>query len=121
MAHAKAAKPNLLLLSKYDVTQKIIETLSNVCSRAILFSIRDEAKDAGSISAELELSLSAVYTTLRRLEVLALVEKRYELSDRKKIKLYRSRINRAEILMDSSEPELKLFTSNHTDQVTAPG
>lgn len=104
-----APKPGLLLLSKYDITQSVIETLSNVCSRAILFSIRDEPKDASTIAAELDLSLSAVYTTLRRLEVLALVEKRYDLSGKKKIKMYRSRISRAEIWVDGVEPELKLF------------
>ena len=103
------SKPGLLLLSKYDITQNVIEALSNVCSRAILFSIRDKPKDAGTIAAELDLSLSAVYTTLRRLEVLALVEKRYDLSDKKKLKVYRSRISRAEIRMDGVEPELKLF------------
>ena len=104
-----ASKPGLLLLSKYDITQSVIEALSNVCSRAILFSIRDKPKDAGTIATELGLSLSAVYTTLRRLEVLALVEKRYDLSEKKKLTLYRSRISRAEILMNGVEPELKLF------------
>lgn len=107
-----ASKPGLLLLSKYDITQNVIETLSNVCSRAILFSIRDKPKDAGTIAAELKISLSAVYTTLRRLEVLALVEKRYDLSDKKKLKMYRSRISRAEILLDGVEPELRLFSTD---------
>lgn len=104
-------KSRMLLLSEYDVTQKIIEVLSNVCTRAILFSVRDEAKDVGSIAAELEISLSAVYTTLRRLEDLALVEKRYDLNGKTKIMVYRSRISRAEILMDGKEPELRLISS----------
>ena len=104
-------KARMLLLSEYDITQKIIEVLSNVCSRAILFSVRDEAKDVGRIAAELEISLSAAYATLRRLEDLALVEKRYDLNGKTKIKVYRSRISRAEILMDGVEPELRLLSS----------
>lgn len=106
------SKSRILQLSEYDITQKIIETLSNVCSRAILFSIKDDAKDAARISTELELSLSAVYISLRRLEDLALVRRTYHLDGKKKIKLYRSRIRRVEILMDNNEPELKLFPTD---------
>lgn len=99
----------ILLLSEYNVTQNIIEALTNVCYRAILFSIRDGAKDAGRIATDLDISLSTVYAALRRLEDLALVEKRYKLTGKTKIKMYQSRISRAEIVMDGSEPELRLF------------
>ena len=101
------------LLREYDIAQNVIEIFSNVSSRSILFCIRDEAKDAARIAAELQLSLSAVYTILRRLEILALVEKRYHLDNKKKLKMYRSRISRVEISMDGGEPEIKLFSSSH--------
>jgi len=40
------AKTDFIQQSEFDVTQKIIESLSNVCTRAIMFSIKNEAKDA---------------------------------------------------------------------------
>ena len=43
------AKPNIIQLSEFDITQKIIESLSNVCTRAVLFSVKNESKDATDI------------------------------------------------------------------------
>ena len=54
-------KPNVLELSKYDITQRIMETLINACHRNVLFSILNIPKDANQISNELGVSLSAVY------------------------------------------------------------
>ena len=51
-------KPTLLELDEYDMNQRIIEALTHVCSRAILFSTVNEAKDAVKISEETQLSLS---------------------------------------------------------------
>ncbi len=67
------SKPNILQLNEYNVTQKIIESVTNVCSRAVLFSILTQAKDATQIAEELKLSISNVYKTLSHLENLALV------------------------------------------------
>ncbi len=107
-----SAKAPIVQLSEFDVTQKIIEALSNVCTRAILFSVRPEAKDAQQIANELQLSLSAVYKTLAHLEDLALVVvERYSLADKKKTKLYRSRIGKVEIFMTGTEPVLNLYPS----------
>jgi len=47
------AKSNIFQLSEFDITQKIIESLSNVCTRAVLFCIKNEAKDATQIADEL--------------------------------------------------------------------
>ena len=66
-------KPTLLELDEYDMNQRIIEALTHVCSRAILFSTVDEAKDAVTISEETQLSLSNVYKTLTNLEKLTLI------------------------------------------------
>ena len=68
------SKPNIIQLSEFDVTQKIIESLSNVCTRAVLFSVKSESKDATQIAEELKISISTVYKTLSNLEDLALVE-----------------------------------------------
>ncbi len=61
-------KPNVLQLSEYDVTQKIMDSLVNACHRSVLFSIISVAKDAPQIAHELNISLSAVYKTLGKLE-----------------------------------------------------
>jgi len=108
------SQPNLFQLSDYDITQQIIEVLSNICSRAILFSVLHQTKDATQISRELDLSSSNVYKTLSHLESLALVTvDRFIISKGgKKIKLYKSRIGRAEIILNGLKPELNLFPNN---------
>jgi len=105
------SKPNIIQLSEYDITQKIIESLSNACTRAVLFSIKNESKDATQIADELKISLSTVYKTLSTLEYLALVEidKFVISSEGKKIKQYRSRIGKVEITLENSEPSLNLY------------
>ena len=104
-------KPNIIQLSEFDITQKIIESLSNVCTRAVLFSVKNESKDATQIADELKLSLSTVYKTLANLEELALiVVDRYVISSEgKKIKLYKSRIGKVEISIADTEPTLRIY------------
>ena len=106
--------PNIIQLSEFDITQKIIESLSNVCTRTVLFSIKTESKDATQIADELKISISTVYKTLSVLEDLALVEvEQYVISpEGKKIKQYRSRIGKVEITLESLEPSLSLHPNN---------
>ena len=103
-------RPSIIDLSGVDVTQKMMEALSNVCIRSVLFSIRDEAKDAARVASELNLSVSVVYKSLATLEYLALAEvERFEISPvGKKIKMYRSRIGKVEIVIGGQEPVLSL-------------
>ncbi len=105
------SKPSIIQLSEFDITQKIIESLSSVCTRAVLFSIKRESKDATQIADELKISLSTVYKTLSILEDLALAEiDKYIISaEGKKIKYYRSRIGKVEITLENSEPTLNLY------------
>lgn len=105
------SKSNIIQLSEFDITQKIIESLTNVCTRAVLFSVKNKSKDATQIAEELKISLSNVYKTLSVLEDLALVEvDKYVIStEGKKIKLYRSRIGKVEITLDNLEPSLNLY------------
>ena len=105
------SNPNIVQLSEFDITQKIIESLSNVCTRAVLFSIKRESKDAALIADELKISISTVYKTLSNLENLALAEvEKYVISpEGKKIKYYRSRISKVEITLDDSQPKLNLY------------
>jgi predicted transcriptional regulator len=103
-------KPNVLQLSEYNITQKIMESLINACHRSVLFSIIEIEKDAPQIAEELNISLSAVYKTLGKLEELTLVQiERFDFIDGKKIKLYKSRIGRAEITLENNDATLHLF------------
>ena len=107
-------KPNVLQLSEYDITQKIMESLVNACHRSVLFSIVDSAKDAPQIAAQLNISLSAVYKTLNQLEDLTLVQvEKFMFLDGKKIKLYKSRIGRAEIKLENNDAILHLFPNEN--------
>jgi len=103
-------KNTMFQLSQYDVTQQIIETLANVYSRSVLFSIITKAKDAQTISDDLKMSISTVYKILSNLETLALVYvDKYEISNAgKKIKFYKSRIKKAEIVVGGMMPTLNL-------------
>jgi len=106
-------KPNVLQLSEYDITQKIMESLVNACHRSVLFSIVQDSKDAPKIAEELNISLSAVYKTLNKLEELTLVEiDKFDFVDGKKTKLYRSRIGHAEITLENNDATLHLFPNN---------
>ena len=107
-------KPNVLQLSQYNITQKIMDSLINTCHRAVLFSIIDNAKHANKIADELNISLSAVYKTLNQLENLTLVQvEKFTFLDGKKIKLYKSRIGRAEIKLENNDAILHLFPNEN--------
>lgn len=100
---------NVLQLSKYDITQKIMESLVNACHRSILFCIINESKVANQIADELNISLSAVYKTLTKLEELTLVfVEKFEFYEGKKIKFFKSRIGSAEIVIHNDDAILQL-------------
>ena len=107
-------KPTLLELDEYDINQRIIEALTTTCSHAVLFSTINAEKDAVELSNELQLSLSTVYKTLANLEKLSLVEiQRFKITnDGKKIKMYRSRIKKANISINGNSSEVLLYPNN---------
>ena len=108
-------KPTLLELDEYDINQRIIEALTTTCSHAILFSIVKNEKDAVQISSELQISLSSVYKTLTNLEKLSLVEiQRFHINDdSKKIKMYRSKIRKADISIDEDQANVLLYPNKY--------
>tara|TARA_B100001167_G_scaffold49874_1_gene28892 strand:- start:178 stop:507 length:330 start_codon:yes stop_codon:yes gene_type:complete len=97
-------------LKKYDITQKVIEALSETESRTILFSIIRKGKTANDLSTSLHIPLSSVYKKLADLEHLTLIEvEKYLISDKgRRFKIYRSRINKAEIIIKKPEPVVLL-------------
>ena len=106
-------KPTLLELDEYDINQRVIEALTTTCSHAVLFSIVNDEKDAIKIANELQLSLSTVYKTLTNLEKLSLVEiQRFKITDGKKIKMYRSKIKRANITVNEDDSKVDLYTND---------
>jgi predicted transcriptional regulator len=111
-------KPTILQLNEYDVNQRIIEALTNVCSHAVLFSIVNKAKDAEKISDELQMSISNVYKTLMNLEKLTLIEiERFVVTNTgKKIKLYRSRIKKAKISVEGINSKVELVNNENIHQ-----
>jgi predicted ArsR family transcriptional regulator len=107
-------KPTLLELDEYDIKQRIIEALTTTCSHAVLFSIINVEKNAVKIANELQISLSAVYKTLSNLEKLSLVEiQRFKITNEgKKIKMYRSRIKKANISINENNSQVILYPNN---------
>ena len=97
-------------LKKYDVTQKVIETLADSESRAILFSIIRKGYTAAELSYKLKIPLSSVYKKLSDLEDLTLIKvEKWMISDKgRKYKIYRSRISKADISIRKPEPTLIL-------------
>jgi len=114
------SKKSIIQLSEFDINQKIIEAMSNVCTRSVLFSVKNESKDVPTIAEELKLSVSTVYKTLSTLEELALAEvNKFEItSEGKKIKLYRSRIGKVEIILENLEPTLNLHPNTANSKST---
>ena len=103
-------KITLPQLKKYDITQKVIEALADAESRAIIFSIVKKGRTATQLSSKLKIPLSSVYKKLTDLEDLTLVEvEKTILSEKgRRFKIYKSRINRAEISIKKPEPSLLL-------------
>ena len=108
-------KPTLLELDEYDINQRVIEALTTTCSHAVLFSIVNAAKDAIEISNELQISLSTTYKALTNLEKLSLVEiQRFEITDDgKKIKMYHSRIKKADISINENNSKVLLYPNSN--------
>lgn len=102
-------RPSLPQLKKYDVTQKVIAALVNVESRAILFDTVRRERSAPEISARLRIPMSTTYSKLSELEALALVSGRLVRTDEGgRMRVYRSRIRRAEIHVRGAEPRVVL-------------
>ena len=107
-------KITLPQLKKYDITQKVIEALADAESRSIIFSITRKGKTALNLSESLKIPLSSVYKKLSDLENLTLIEVEKTIFSEKgrRFKIYRSRINKAEILIRKPEPTLSLSANS---------
>ena len=104
-------------LKKYDVTQKVIEVLSNTESRTILFSIIHKGRTAAELSSRYNIPLSSVYKKISELEELTLIEiDSWHISDKgRRFKVYKSRIKDAQITIKKPEAHL-LLTPNKSSK-----
>ena len=100
-------------LKKYDIAQKIIESLADAESRAILFSTIKKGKTVIDLSYTLKIPLSSVYKKLSKLEELSLIQvEKWTISDKgRKFKVYKSRISEAGITIKKSEPSINLIAN----------
>ena len=100
-------------LKKYDIAQKIIESLADAESRAILFSTIKKGKTVIDLSYTLKIPLSSVYKKLSKLEELSLIQvEKWTISDKgRKFKVYKSRISEADITIKKSEPSINLIAN----------
>ena len=106
-------KITLPQLKKYDITQKVITALADAESRSIIFSIINKGKTASDLSLKLKIPLSSVYKKLSELQDLTLieVEKTIQSENGRRFKIYKSRINKAEITIKKPEPILSLSSN----------
>ena len=97
-------------LKKYDVTQKVIQMLSDAESRAILFSMIRVGKTASELANKHKIPLSSVYKKISDLEELTLIKvDSWQISEKgRKFKVYKSRIKHAEINIKKPDPVLIL-------------
>ena len=99
-----------LQLEKYNINQMILKELSDLESRAILFSIVKQSKLPSQISHVNKIPQSTVYKKLHMLESLGLVYvEKIELINRAKSKYYRSVVRKAEICVKKFEPIIHLI------------
>jgi len=103
-------KLTLPQLKKYDITQKVIEALADAESRAIIFTTIRKGKTAYDLSRVLKIPLSSVYKKLADLQNLTLieVEKFVTIDSGRRLKIYRSRIKKANIIIRNKDPEIQL-------------
>jgi hypothetical protein len=97
-------------LKKYDINQKVLESLADAQSRTILFSIIKKGRTAMELSEKYRIPLSSVYKKISDLENIALIKvEKWILSDGgKKFKVYKSRISKADISIRKPEPVIVL-------------
>ena len=105
-------KPKITLTEKYDVSHKILNELTNLESRHILFAIMKRSKSVKAISREQKIPQSSVYKRIQSLKKCSLIHEKTGFSKSGHIeRLYQSRIKNIEINITRFEPKIT-FTKN---------
>lgn len=99
----------VLLVEKYDISQRILKELVNVQSRKILFSIIGQPKSIQEIIKEQKIPISSAYKRIAALEKCALINTKLNLPENgHKTKYYQSKINDIEINIAKFEPKISI-------------
>ncbi|AFS82988.1 hypothetical protein [Candidatus Nitrosopumilus sediminis] len=97
-------------IKRYDINQKLIQELTDLQSRLIIFSIITHAQSIAYISRITKIPLSTVYQKLKNLEEISLVfVEKNVLEEGHKIKYYKSRVKGIEISISKHEPKIILI------------
>jgi predicted transcriptional regulator len=103
-------KPTFSQLQKYNMNQKVLEVLADAQARAILFSTIKEGKTSLDLFDEHRIPLSTIYKKISTLEEIGLlIIEKYVISDQgRRFKVYKSKINGANIAIRSLDPTINL-------------
>ena len=111
-------------LKKFDVTQKILEALADVESRAIIFTMVNEAMTASDLSYALKIPLSSVYKKLSDLQELTLVHVEKNILTEDGMNLLHNPPNtnasvNQKMVTDMTDPTLKSYNSSSEIDATS--
>ena len=105
-------KSKVLLIDKYDISQKILKELANFESRHILFTTMKHPKSLQDISREEKIPLSSVYKRIKSLKECSLIHEKRDFAENGHItRYYQSKIKDVEISITKFEPKIT-FTKN---------
>jgi len=101
-------KPKILLAEKYDISNKILNELTNLESRHILFATMKQPKSVQDISREQKIPQSSVYKRIESLKECSLVHETADFSENGYItRYYQSKIKDIEISITKFEPKIR--------------
>ena len=105
-------KQKILLAKKYDISHKILNELTHLESRHILFATMKYPKSIQDISREKRIPLSSVYKRIESLKECSLIHEKIDFSENGHVtRFYQSKIKDIEISITKFEPKIS-FTKN---------
>lgn len=97
-----------MLAEKYDISNKILNELTNLESRHILFATMKQPKSIQDISSEQKIPLSSVYKRIASLKECSLIHEKTDFSENGYItRYYQSKIKDIEISITKFEPKIR--------------
>ena len=105
-------KQKVMLTEKYDISNKILNELTNLESRHILFAIMEHPKSIKAISREQKIPLSSVYKKITSMIECSLIHEKADFSKNGHVtRYYQSKIKDIEISITKFEPKIR-FAKN---------
>ncbi|MGY5147342.1 MAG: hypothetical protein ACW9W4_05025 [Candidatus Nitrosopumilus sp. bin_7KS] len=105
-------KTKALLAEKYNISNKILNELTNLESRHILFATMKSPKSIQEISKEQKIPLSSVYKRIESLKECSLIHENLDFAENGHVtRYYQSKIKDIEVSITKLEPKIA-FTKN---------